>query len=129
MLNLPLKLGFENTYYPRLKKRKSRDLWQKLYEDYKAKDFEVLSVLMDGKEDFFMYDGQGYIAKDKLTFKMLFAELAEDEMFEMADSYGIAWTPTSMIVDKKGKVDFVKVGGVIDEEIKKVIEPLLSDKE
>lgn len=34
MLDLSLKLGFENTYYPHLNKRKSRDLWQKLYDDY-----------------------------------------------------------------------------------------------
>jgi hypothetical protein len=34
MLDLSLKLGFENSYYPHLNKRKSDQLWKDLYKDY-----------------------------------------------------------------------------------------------
>jgi len=34
MLDLSLKLGFENGYYPYLNKRKSKKLWDSLYRDY-----------------------------------------------------------------------------------------------
>jgi hypothetical protein len=41
MLDLSIKVGFENSYYPHLNKRQSEELWDSLYQEYAEKITEL----------------------------------------------------------------------------------------
>ncbi len=96
---------------------------QNLYDKYKEKGFDVVSVALDGEP----LKGSivGFVKQEGYTFRVLIDELDAQEMFKVADPYGVAGTPTVYLLDKARKVVIAKAGRVKQEELEKAIQSVL----
>ncbi len=96
---------------------------QKLHDKYKNDGLDVISVALDGeplKESI-----TGFIKQENYTFRVLIDELDAQEMFKVADPYGVAGTPTLYLIDKAGKILLAKSGRVKEEELEKAVQAAL----
>ncbi len=96
---------------------------QKLYEKYKDKGLDVISVALDGEP--LKTSIVGFVKQEGYTFRVLIDELDSQEMFKVADPYGVGGTPTMYLLDKGGKVVLAKAGLLKEEELDKVVRTLL----
>ncbi len=96
---------------------------QKLYEKYKDKGLDVVSVALDGEP--LKTSIIGFVKQEGYTFRVLIDELDSQEMFKVADPYGVGGTPTVYLVDKGGKVVLAKAGLLKEEELDKAVRALL----
>jgi len=96
---------------------------QKLYDKYKDKGLDVVSIALDGEP----LKGSivGFVKQEGYTFRVLIDELDAKEMFKVADPYGVGGTPTIFLLDKTGKVVIAKAGRVKEEELEKAVKSLL----
>ncbi|MDF1555928.1 MAG: redoxin domain-containing protein [Deferrisomatales bacterium] len=98
-------------------------LIQRLYEEYKDKGLEVISIAMDGEP--MVKSIQGLTKQQGYTFRVFIDQLTEDESFVVADPYGVAGTPTVYMVDKTGKITFAEVGRASKETLEEVVRKAL----
>jgi len=93
--------------------------WQKFYDTYKDKGFELIAVSIDEDEKLLRS-----VCKERgFTFPV--AWRFDDKT---DDNFGdIIGTPTLYIVDKTGKVAWMKRGRVSYAQLQEVIEPLLKN--
>ena len=93
--------------------------WQKLYDAYHAKGFELLAVSIDEDEAELRK-----VAKQRgYTFPMAWRY---DDKTD--DNFGdVVATPTLYVVDKTGKVAWTKRGRLTYAQLQEVIEPLLNN--
>jgi thiol-disulfide isomerase/thioredoxin len=94
--------------------------WQKLYDAYKDKGFELIAVSIDEDEKELRA-----VAKQRgFTFPIAWRD--DDKTH---DNFGdIVGTPTLYVVDKSGKVAWTKRGGRMTyAQLQEVIEPLLKN--
>lgn len=96
---------------------------QKLYDKYKDKGLDVVSVALDGEP--LKTSIVGFVKQEGYTFRVLIDELDAQEMFKVADPYGVGGTPTMYLVDKAGKVVLAKAGLLKEEELDKVVRTLV----
>ncbi len=96
---------------------------QKLYEKYKDKGLDVISVALDGEP--LKTSITGFVKQEGYTFRVLIDELDAQEMFKVADPYGVGGTPTMYLLDKTGKVVLGKAGLLKEEELEKAVRALL----
>ncbi len=96
---------------------------QKLYEKYRDKGLDVVSVALDGEP--LKTSIQGFVKQEGYTFRVLIDELDAQEMFKVADPYGVGGTPTMYLLDKSGKVVLGKAGLLKEEELDKAVRALL----
>lgn len=96
---------------------------QKLYEKYKDKGLEVVSVALDGEP--LKSSIVGFVKQEGYTFRVLIDELDTQEMFKVADPFGVGGTPTTYVLDKSGKVVLAKAGVLKEEALEKAIKSLL----
>ncbi len=96
---------------------------QKLHEKYKDKGLDVISVALDGEP--LKTSIVGFVKQEGYTFRVLIDELDAQEMFKVADPYGVGGTPTMYLVDKGGKVALAKAGLLKEEELDKAVRALL----
>ncbi len=96
---------------------------QKLYEKYKDKGLDVISVALDGEP--LKSSIVGFVKQEGYTFRVLIDELDAQEMFKVADPYGVGGTPTMYLLDKGGKVVLAKAGLLKEEELDKTVRNLL----
>ncbi len=96
---------------------------QKLYDRYKDKGLDVVSVALDGEP--LKTSIVGFVKQEGYTFRVLIDELDAQEMFKVADPYGVGGTPTMYLVDKAGKVVLAKAGLLKEEELDKAVRALL----
>ena len=96
---------------------------QKMYEKYKGKGLDVVSIALDGEP--LKNSIVGFVKQEGYTFRILIDELDAKEMFKAADPYGVAGTPTVYLLDKTGKVRMAKAGRVTEEDLEKAIRSLL----
>ncbi len=96
---------------------------QKLYEKYRDKGLDVISVALDGEP--LKTSIVGFVKQEGYTFRVLIDELDSQEMFKVADPYGVGGTPTMYLLDKGGKVVLAKAGLLKEEELDKVVRTLL----
>ncbi len=96
---------------------------QKLYEKYKDKGLDVISVALDGEP--MKSSIVGFVKQEGYTFRVLIDELDAQEMFKVADPYGVGGTPTMYLLDKGGKVALAKAGLLKEEELDKTVRNLL----
>ncbi len=96
---------------------------QKLYEKYKDKGLDVISVALDGEP--LKTSIAGFVKQEGYTFRVLIDELDSQEMFKVADPYGVGGTPTTYLLDKGGKVVVAKAGLLKEEELDKAVRALL----
>jgi len=96
---------------------------QKLHDKYKGSGLDVMAVALDGEP--LKNSILGFVKQEGYTFRILIDELDEQEMFKIADPYGVAGTPTIYIMDRAGKVVFVKAGRVKEEDLDKALQSVL----
>ncbi len=96
---------------------------QKLYDKYKDRGLDVVSIALDGEP--LKSSIVGFVKQEGYTFRVLIDELDAQEMFKVADPYGVAGTPTVYLLDGTGKVVLAKAGRVKEEEMEKAVRALL----
>jgi peroxiredoxin len=95
--------------------REEMPLINQMTRDYKGKGLQVIGVNLDGREMKKAIDK--FVANEKLEFRIVFDELTGDA-FRVADPYGVAGTPATFLIDKKGVISFSTVGAVTAEQLK-----------
>jgi thiol-disulfide isomerase/thioredoxin len=92
---------------------------QRLHEKYGNGSLNVLAVVLDGEP--LKNSIVGFVRQEGYTFRILIDELDAKETFKVADPYGVAGTPTIILVDRGGKVAFSRVGRLKEEELERVV--------
>ncbi len=92
---------------------------QKMHEKYKGGDLDVVSIALDGEP--LKSSITGFVKQEGYTFRVLIDELDAQEMFKVADPFGVGGTPTLYLLDKSGKVVLAKAGRLREEELEKAI--------
>ena len=96
---------------------------QKAHDKYAGRDLTVAAVAVDG-EPLRKIVG-GYARQEGYTFKVLVDELDAMGTWKVADAYGIAVTPTLLLLEKGGKVLHRKGGKTREDELEKAVSSLL----
>ena len=96
---------------------------QKAHDKYAGMDLTVVAVAVDGEP--LRNTIGGFARQEGYTFKVLVDELDATERWKVADAYGVAVTPTLLLLEKGGKVLLRKGGKIREDELEKAISPLL----
>ncbi len=96
---------------------------QKLHDKYKDAGLIVASVALDGEP--LKNSIVGFVKQEGYTFRVLIDELDSQEMFKVADPYGVGGTPTLFLLDRAGKVALVKAGRVKEEDLEKAVQSVM----
>ena len=96
---------------------------QKAHDKYAGRDLTVVAVAVDGKP--LRNTVGGFARQEGYTFKVLVDELDSMEMWKAADAYGVAVTPTLLLLEKGGKVLLRKGGKIREDELEKAVSSLL----
>ena len=96
---------------------------QKAHDKYAGRDLTVVAVAVDGEP--LRNTIGGFARQEGYTFKVLVDELDAMERWKVADAYGVAVTPTLLLLEKGGKVLLRKGGKIREDELEKAVSPLL----
>jgi peroxiredoxin len=96
---------------------------QKAHDKYGGRDLAVVAVAVDG-EPLRNIIG-GFARQEGYTFKVLVDGLDSKERWKVADAYGVAVTPTLLLLEKGGKVSLRSGGRNREDELEKAVSPLL----
>jgi len=96
---------------------------QKVQDRYAGRDLTVVAVAVDG-EPLRNIIG-GFARQEGYTFKVLVDELDATGMWKVADAYGVAVTPTLLLLGKGGTVSLRKGGKIREDELEKAVSSLL----
>jgi len=96
---------------------------QKAQDRYGGGNLTVVAVAVDG--DPLRNTIGGFARQEGYTFKILVDELDAMGMWKVADAYGVAVTPTLLLLEKGGKVLLRKGGKVREDELEKAVSSLL----
>ncbi len=96
---------------------------QKTHEKYAGRDLTVVAVAVDGKP--LRNTIGGFARQEGYTFKVLVDELDAMERWKVADVYGVAVTPTLLLLEKGGKVLLRKGGKIREDELENAVSSLL----
>ena len=96
---------------------------QKVQDRYEGRDLTVVAVAVDG-EPLRNIIG-GFARQERYTFKVLVDELDAMGMWKVADAYGVAVTPTLLLLGKGGTVVLRKGGKIREDELEKAVSSLL----
>jgi thiol-disulfide isomerase/thioredoxin len=89
---------------------------------YAEQGLKTYTINLDGKKR-----GKAvkkYMQKKGYTFGVLWEEI-EGISYVTADAYGVGGTPTTIIIDKTGKVSYTHVGQVTKEELESTVKKAL----
>jgi thiol-disulfide isomerase/thioredoxin len=94
---------------------------QSLHSTYAGRGLDVVAVDVDSDRS----DADRFLGRFHPDFRVLF-----DPSGSLADRYGVKGMPTSMLIDRHGKVRFVHVGfvPVEAEKYEQQVESLLAEK-
>ena len=96
---------------------------QKAHDKYAGRDLAVVAVAVDGGA--LRKTIGGFARQEGYSFKVLVDELDGTEMWKAADPYGVAVTPTLLLLEKGGKVLHRKGGKTREDELEKAVSSLL----
>lgn len=96
---------------------------QKAQDRYAGGDLAVVAVAVDG-EPLRQVIG-GFARQEGYTFKVLVDELDAKGVWKVADAYGVAVTPTLLLLGKGGTVVLRKGGKMREDELEKAVSSLL----
>ena len=96
---------------------------QKAHDKYAGRDLTVVAVAVDGEP--LRNTIRGFARQEGYTFKILVDELDSMESWKVADAYGVAVTPTLLLLEKGGKVLLRKGGKIREDELEKAVSSLL----
>lgn len=97
---------------------------QGLQDRHKDGGLAVVAVALDGEP--LKHAVAGFVRQEGYTFRVLIDELDARETFRAADPYGVEWIPTLFLVERGGKVVYVKTGRVGGNELEKAVQSLLN---
>ena len=102
--------------------REEIPLLDDVFKKYGKDGFEMLAVNLDGPK--MEKAVRNYMGKSGFTFRVVWEKI-EGVKYVTADSYGVAGTPTLVMIDRKGKVSWSHVGRaeapMIEAEVKKAL--------
>ena len=96
---------------------------QKAHDKYADRDLAVVAVAVDGEP--LRNTIGGFARQEGYTFKILVDELDPTGVWKVADPYGVAVTPTLLLLEKGGKVLLRRGGKIREDEIEKAVSSLL----
>jgi hypothetical protein len=96
---------------------------QKAHDKYAGRDLTVAAVAVDGEP--LRNTIGGFTRQEGYAFKVLVDELDATGMWKVADAYGVAVTPTLLLLEKGGKVLLRKGGKIREDELEKAVSSLL----
>ncbi len=96
---------------------------QKLYDKYKDRGLDVVAIALDGEP--LKSSIVGFVKQEGYTFRVLIDELDAQEMFKVADPYGVAGTPTVYLLDRAGKVTLAVAGRMKEDDLEKAVRSVL----
>jgi len=96
---------------------------QKVHDRYAGRDLTVVAVAVDGEP--LRNTVGGFARQEGYTFKILVDELDSTESWKVADAYGVAVTPTLLLLERGGKVSLRKGGKIRQDELDKAVSSLL----
>lgn len=96
---------------------------QRVQDKVAGRDLAVVAVAVDGEP--LRSTIVGFARQEGYTFKVLIDELDAMERWKVADAFGVAVTPTFLVLEKGGKVLLRKGGGIREDEIEKAVSSLL----
>jgi len=91
---------------------------------YADKDLVVLAVNLDGEARGKAVEK--FMDKRGFTFTVVW-EIIEGVRYKTADAYGVAGTPTMVLIGKKGKVSYTHVGQGTEADIEKAVQAALAE--
>ena len=103
--------------------RAEMSILQKAHDKYAGRDLTVVAVAVDGEP--LRNTIGGFARQEGYTFKILVDELDSMESWKVADAYGVAVTPTLLLLEKGGKVLLRKGGKIREDELEKAVSSLL----
>lgn len=95
---------------------------QKAQDRYAGRDLIIVAVAVDG-EPLRNIIG-GFARQEGYTFKVLVDGLDATGMWKVADAYGVAATPTLLLLGKGGTVLLRKEGKIREDELEKAVSSL-----
>ena len=72
-----------------------------MYEELRGPGFEILAVDVSGSDD----EARKYLAENGITFVSLHGDWQQASAL-----YGMTGTPTSLVIDPRGRIVFTEVG-------------------
>jgi peroxiredoxin len=96
---------------------------QKAQDRFEGRELTVVAVAVDG-EPLRSIVG-GFARQEGYTFKVLVDELDAMGVWKVADAYGVAVTPTLLLLGKGGTVVLRKGGKIREDELEKAVSSLL----
>jgi len=96
---------------------------QKAHDKYAGRELTVAAVAVDGEP--LRNTIGGFTRQEGYAFKVLVDELDATGMWKVADAYGVAVTPTLLLLEKGGKVLLRKGGKIREDEFEKAVSSLL----
>jgi len=102
--------------------RSEMAIFQKAHDKYVGRDLTVVAVAVDGAP--LRGIVAGFARQEGYAFKILVDELDEGGMWKAADPFGVAVTPTLLLLEKGGKVSLRRGGKVREDEIEKAVSSL-----
>lgn len=96
---------------------------QKVQDRYAGRDLTVVAIAVDGEP--LRKVIAGFARQEGYTFKVLVDELDAMGIWKVADGYGVAVTPTLLLLGKSGTVLLRKEGKVREDELEKAVSSLL----
>lgn len=100
-------------------------LVDQVYKKYADKDLAVFAVNLDGEKR--SKAVEKYMEKQGFTFSVLW-EIIDGVSYKTADAYGVAGTPTLIVIGKNGKVSFTHVGKTEAADLEKAVQEALAAK-
>ncbi|NOY44555.1 MAG: TlpA family protein disulfide reductase [Deltaproteobacteria bacterium] len=102
--------------------REEIPLLDQILKKYQDQGFEMLAINLDGPK--LAKAVRRYMDSNGFSFRVLWEEI-EGVSYKTADAYGVAGTPSLVLVDKEGKVLWTHVGREEPEKIEAVIRKAL----
>ena len=96
---------------------------QKVHDRYAGRDLTVVAIAVDGEP--LRNTVVGFARQEAYTFNILVDELESTESWRVADAYGVAVTPTLLLLERGGKVSLRKEGKTREDELEKAVSSLL----
>lgn len=95
------------------------------YKKYKDSDLEVFAINLDGEKR--TKAVEKYMDKQGFSFSVLW-EVIDGVSYQTADAYGVAGTPTLVLIGKNGKVAFTHIGKTEAADLEKAVQTALEAK-
>jgi len=96
---------------------------QRVHDNYAGRDLTVVAVAVDGEP--LRNTIGGFARQEGYTFKVLVDELDATEKWKVSDPYGVAATPTLLLLEKGGKVLLRRGGKSREDELERADSSLL----